>query len=61
MVGGNAIHIFGLLSYAAKKITAANHNCDLDAKTVDIGKLSRDLVHALVVDTKTLAGGKRLA
>ena len=61
VIGGDAVHLLGLLGHAAEEVSAAHHDGDLDAQAVHIGELGRDLVHALIVDTKALAGGQSLA
>ncbi len=56
MIGGNAIHIAGLFSDAAKEIAASDHDCDLDAKRVNISQFGRDFVDAKRVDAEALRG-----
>ena len=58
MVGGNAIHVFGLLGHAAKKISAAHHNRSLNPEFLDVAELGSDLVNARRVHTKALVCGQ---
>ncbi len=61
MIGGNAIHIAGLFSDAAKEIAASDHDCDLDAKRVNISQFGRDFMDAKRVDAEALRGGQSFA
>jgi hypothetical protein len=61
VIGGDAIHVLGLVGNPAKKIAAAYDDGHLDVKSVDIGKFSRDFMNAFVVDAKPLIGGKGFA
>ncbi len=61
MIGGDAIHVLGLLGNPAKEIATAHNDCHLDAESIYIGKFSRDFMNASGVDAETLSGGKGFA
>ena len=61
MIGGDAVHFFGLFGDAAKEIAAAHHDGDLDAEIVDVGEFRGDFVDASGIDAETLAGGQSFA
>src|SRR5215468_6430939 len=61
MVGGDAVHVAGLLGYAAEEIAASDHNGDLHAEGMDVGQFGGNFVNAGRVDAKSLIGGKRFA
>ncbi len=61
VIGGNAIHVLGLLGNPAKEIAATHNDRHLDAESVYIGKFSRDFMNASGVDAEALSGGKGLA
>src|ERR1035437_5257147 len=59
VIGGDAVHEFGLLGHAAEEIAAANHDCDLDSEAMYLADFGGDLVDAGIVHTEALAGGQR--
>src|SRR6202047_191259 len=61
VVGGDAIHVLGLLGNATEKIAATYDNRHLDTETVYIGEFSRDFMNASGVDAEALSGGKGFA
>ena len=46
VIGGDAVHVLGLLGDAAKEIAAADDDRDLHAQFVNVGQFGRDLVDA---------------
>ncbi len=60
VVGGDAVHVAGLLGDAAEKISAAHHDGDLDAQRVDVRQFGGDLVDAGSVHAEALVGGQSL-
>ena len=61
VVGGDTVHLTGLLGHAAKEIPAANNNGDLDAQGLDVGKFSSNFVDAERIDAEALVCGQGLA
>jgi predicted cupin superfamily sugar epimerase len=61
MVGGDAIHIDGLLSDAAKEVSSADDDGDLAAERVNIRDLLGYFVDEDGIDAKTRAGGQGFA
>ena len=53
--------MFGLLGHATKEVAATDYDGDLDAQAMHLSNLGRNLVYPLVIDTKTLSSGQRLA
>ncbi len=61
MIGRDAIHVLGLFGDSAEEVSAADDDTDLDSEAMHIGDLSRDLVHASVVDAKAFVGRESFA
>jgi hypothetical protein len=61
VIGGDAIHVLGLIGNPAKKIASTHDDGHLDAKTVYIGQFGRDFMNAFGVDAKALFGGQGFA
>ena len=61
MIGGDAIHVLGLVGHPTEKIATAYDNCHLDVKSVDIGKFSRDFMNAGSIDAEALIGRQGFA
>jgi hypothetical protein len=61
VIGGDAIHVFGLVGNPAEKIASAYDDGHLDVERVDIGEFSRDFMNAFGVDAKALIGGQGFA
>ena len=58
VIGGNAVHVLGLIGHAAKEIAAAHHDRELHSQLVHIGQLRRDFVDARRIHTKALIGSQ---
>ena len=58
MIGGHPFHVFGLLSHAAKEISAAHDDRNLHAELVNVCKFGRDFVNARSVNAKTLVAAR---
>ena len=61
MVGGDAVHVFGLRGDATEKIAPADNDRDLDAEGVDIGQLGRDFMDARRFHAEALVCCQRFA
>jgi hypothetical protein len=61
VIGGDAIHVLGLVGDSTKKIAPAYNNRHLNAKTVYVGKLGCDFMNAFGIDAEALIGGKGFA
>src|SRR5579863_4095259 len=61
MIGGNPVHLFGLLGHTPEKIPSAHHDRDLNIKRLNVRQLSRDFVDAKRIDAKALSRGESLA
>ena len=61
VVGGDAVHVFGLVGNAAEEIAAAHDDGDLDTEAVHIGQFGGDFVNAGGVDAEALVGGQSFA
>src|SRR6185437_9364248 len=61
VVGGDAVHVAGLLGDAAKKISASDDNGDLHADRVDVAEFSSYFVDAGGVNAKAFVRGEGLA
>ena len=61
MVGGNAVHVAGLLGHAAKKVSSANDDGNLHAQRVNVGKFGCDLVNARRIYAEALISGESFA
>ena len=61
VVGGDAVHFLGLLGHAAKEISAADDDGNLDAQGVNVRQFSGDFVDAQGIDAETLVRGQGLA
>ena len=60
VVGGDAVHLLGLLGDAAKEISPAHDDGDLDIQCAHFGQFGGNFVHAGSVHAETLAGGQCL-
>ncbi len=58
MVGGDAVHVDGLLGYAAKEVAAADDDADLAAERVNGGDFRSYFVNEDGVDAETTACGQ---
>jgi len=58
VIGGNAIHVDGLLGDSAEEVAAANNDADLAAESVDGGNLRSYFMDEYGVDTEASASGK---
>src|SRR5690349_7986821 len=61
VVGGDAVHLSGLLGDAAEKISTADDDGNLYAERVDILDLGGNFVNADGIDTETLVRGQGFA
>ncbi len=57
VIGGDAIHVAGLVGYAAEKIASAHNDCHLDAEGMHVGEFGRDFMNAGRVNAEALRGG----
>ena len=55
MIGGDAVHVDGLLGDAAKEVPASNDDADLASQSVDSGDLGGYFVNEDGVDAETRA------
>jgi hypothetical protein len=61
VVGGDAVHITGLLGDSTKEISASDDDGDLYAECVNVRQLSSNFVNAQGINAESLVGGKGLA
>jgi len=61
VVGGDAIHVDGLLGDAAEEVSASDDDGDLAAEGMDVGDFFCDFVDKDGVDAETGAGGEGLS
>ena len=61
MVGGDAIHVAGLIGQATEEVAAADHHGDLRAQGVDILQFGGNLVNAVGIHSEALTGGEGFA
>ena len=61
VVGGDAVHVDGLLGDAAEEVSSAYDDSDLDAEGVDVGDFFCDLVDEDGVDAEAGACGQGFA
>jgi len=58
VVGGDAVHVDGLLGYAAEEVASSDDDAYLAAKGVDGGDFGGDFMDEDGVDAEALAGGQ---
>jgi hypothetical protein len=58
VVGGDAVHVLGLVGDAAKKVPAADHDGQLHAQLVNVRQFGGDFVDARRIHTKPLIGSQ---
>ena len=63
IVGGDAVHLFGLLRHAPEKVPPTHHNGHFHTHLVNFGQLGCDLVNANRIDAEAHfpGPGQRLA
>src|ERR1700728_2311591 len=61
LIGGDAVHVLGLLGDAAKEIAPTNYDRQLYAQLVDVFEFGCDLVNALDLHAKALVCRQSLA
>ena len=61
VVGGDAVHFTRLLGHAAKEISAADHNRDVDTEGVNVRQFGGNFMNAEGVDAEALVRGQGLA
>jgi hypothetical protein len=61
VVGGYAVHVYGLLGYSAEEVTSADDDADLAAKCVNCGYFCGYLMDEYGVDAETFASGQSFA
>src|SRR6266481_4485532 len=60
VVGGNAVHIAGLLGHAAKEVSSAYYNGDLRPQFVNFSDFARNLVNTAGFNPKTFVASQGL-
>jgi len=61
VIGGNAVHLFGLFCHPAEKIPSAHHDRNFNSQRSDVRQFSRDFVDAKRVNAKALRCSQSLA
>ena len=61
VVGGDAVHVAGLLGDAAKEVAATDDDGNLDTRLADLGDLHADLVNGVDIDSEAASGGEGFA
>ncbi len=60
VIGGDPVHVLGLLRYAAEKVSSAHHDRQLHAQLVNVGQFGGNFVDASRLHAKALIGRQRL-
>src|SRR5262249_22103188 len=61
VIGGDAVHIAGLLGYSPKEIPASHHQSDLHPQPMNLADLAGDGVDSMGLHSKAFVAGQGLA